>query len=32
MYGTQLQTFEALYNAILFINQLKQENNGNKDI
>ena len=32
MEGNQLDTLTALYNAIQFINQLKQQENANKDI
>ena len=30
--GTTEQCLTALYNAIIFINQLKEQNNANKDI
>ena len=32
VYGTPLEAFTALYNAITFINNLKQQNNGNSSI
>jgi hypothetical protein len=30
--GTKLEAFKALYDCIQFINNLKQQENGNKDI